>query len=145
MLHSFDALAIPFSLLWNCSRGLCFSCDRVASAVGRFFVDAKQREKTYYALTNERIIILSEWFIPNVRTVNLKALSDISISVKSNGRGTITLGRDLPFASWYARSAWTGTRRYFAPYLEMIENARQVYDLIRKIQREMQTKTRDAI
>ncbi len=156
MLRPSDAFMIPFSLLWGGFAifwesmvvvggapfffmlwGIPFVLMGLYMIAGRFFVDAKQREKTYYALTNERVIILSGLFGRNVRMLSLKTLSDINISVKNDSSGTITFGPSHPMASWYSGFAWPGTGKYTAPAFEMIDNAKQVYELLRKAQREM--------
>ena len=155
-LRPSDTFLIPFSLLWGGFAifwessvivggapfffmlwGIPFVLIGLYIIVGRFFVDAKQREKTYYALTNERAIILSGLFGRNIRALSLKTLSDININVKGDGSGTITFGPSHPMASWYSGLAWPGMGKYTAPGFEMIENARQVYELLRKAQREM--------
>jgi hypothetical protein len=156
MLQPSDAFLIPFSLMWGGFAifwesmviisdapcfftlwGIPFVLVGLYMIIGRFFVDAMQREKTYYALTNERVIILSGLFGRNVRTLNLKTLSDININVKNNGSGTITFGPNHPMALWYSNSSWPGTRRHTAPTFEMIENVRQVYDTLREAQRKL--------
>lgn len=156
VLHAWDMFLIPFSLMWGgfalfwesavilggaprffALWGIPFVVIGLYFIVGRFFVDARRREKTYYALTSQRIIIFSGLFSRNTRTVNLKTVSDITTDIKGNDRGTITFGPNVPFASWYSSFAWSGTRGYSAPAFEGIENARQVYELIRKVQREM--------
>jgi len=156
VLRPSDAFLIPFSLLWGGFAifwesmaivgsgslffmlwGIPFVLVGLYFIVGRFFVDAKVREKTYYALTNERAIILSGLFGRNLRAFSLKTLSDININVKKDGSGTITFGPSHPMASWYSGMQWPGAGKYTAPGFEMIENARQVYELIRKAQREI--------
>jgi hypothetical protein len=158
MLRLSDALLIPFSLLWGGFAlfweatvirsgapfffklwGIPFVLVGLYIIVGRFFVDAKRRETTFYALTNERVIIISGLFSRDVRTLSLQALSDINLSLKSDGRGTITFGPSHPLASWYSGLAWPGAGRYrnMAPTFETIDNAKQVYELIRRAQREI--------
>jgi hypothetical protein len=99
-------------------------------------VDAAQRVKTYYAITNERVLIVSGLLMRNVRTLSLKTLSDINLGVKGNGSGTITFGPSHPMSFWYSNFSWPGMGRYTSPAFEMIDDARRVYELIRQAQRD---------
>ena len=155
MLRHSDAIQIPFSLLWGgfaifwetmaiAGRapfffmlwGIPFVLVGLYMIVGRFFVDAAQRAKTYYAITNERILIVSGLLMRNVRTLSLKTLSDINLGVKGNGSGTITFGPSHPMSFWYSNFSWPGMGRYTSPAFEMIDDARRVYELIRQAQRD---------
>jgi hypothetical protein len=155
LLRPSDAFLIPFSLFWAGFAifwevmaftgeapfffmlwGIPFVLVGLYFLAGRFFVDARQREKTYYALTNERVIILSGLFGRSVRSLSLKTLSEVNLSAKDNGRGTITFGPSQPVGGWYAGAGWPGMGKYAPPAFEMIEDARQVYTLLRKAQRE---------
>jgi hypothetical protein len=101
---------------------------------GRFWVDARQRAKTIYAVTNERIIIVSGLFLRRVKSLNLKALPSISVTEKSDGSGTILLGETMFPFSLGAGGAWPG-RGNTVPAFEMIDDVRRVEKLIRKAQR----------
>ena len=117
--------------------GLPFLAVGLYVAIGRFFVEAKQRQRTHYALTNERIIIISGLFSRSVKSLDLATLSDITLSQKKNGRGTISFGSNNPFASFFeAMPSWPDASFYLGPCLTRIGNAREVYNEIRKAKRE---------
>ena len=137
MLRVNDLFLIPFSLFWggfvivwefqaiNSGAPLFFKLWGIPFllvgfyiTVGRFFGDAYQRAKTYYAVTNERVIIISGLLNRNVRTLTLKTLPEISLNIKGNGRGTITFGASLPMASWSAGLAWPGMGNISRPLLK---------------------------
>ena len=150
-----DIFMIPFSLLWGgfaifweysaikhgapfffALFGVPFVLVGLYIIVGRFFYDAKRRENTFYGLTNQRVIIISGVFSRNAKSLNLKTLSDISLTQKAGGYGTISLGSQpfgFPFTSW-GMSSWPGMP--VAPSFEMIKDAKSVYDMIRKVQQE---------
>jgi Bacterial PH domain len=153
MLRPGDALLIPFSLLWGGFAifwegavfkmnapfffrlwGIPFVLVGLYLIVGRFFADARQRDRTLYAITNERVIIISGLFKEAVQSLNLKTLSDISLSEQRDGSGTVSLGPSSPYA-WFASSGWPGGRQYLAPALEGIPDARSVYETIRQAQK----------
>jgi hypothetical protein len=158
VLRPSDAVMIPFSLLWGGFAivwetavlaggapfffglwGIPFVLMGLYMIVGRFFADAWQRSKTYYAVTNERVLILSTLFNRNVRALNLKNLYDINLNVHNNGRGSIIFGTPHPMAAWYGGFKWPGTEQYTAPTFELIEEARMVYDTVQRAQREKLT------
>ena len=102
---------------------------------GRFYVDAKQREKTFYGVSDERIIIVSGLFNKKTKSLNLRTLTDISLSESSDGSGSITFGRSLPFDSMFAGASWPGMDQHFSPRFDLIHNAKQVYQQIRHAQK----------
>lgn len=149
VLRPADILLIPFSLMWGgfaifweagILRGggpTCFALWGVPFVLiglyiiaGRFFVDAWQRTRTYYALTSERAIIVSGLLSRNVTSLMLSSLQDITFSPKKDGSGTITFGPTHPQVSMYGGTSWPGSRRYAAPCFEMIDNAKEVYGQI---------------
>lgn len=156
MLRPSDIFLIPFSLLWGGFAifwefgvissgapffftlwGVPFVLIGLYIMVGRFFFDREQRKKTYYALTNERVIIISGVFNQNTRTLYLKKLPEINISTKGDGKGTITFGASHPLAWMYSGSGFPSMGRYnIAPSFELIDDAKNVYQHIKRLQRE---------
>lgn len=151
-LRASDALVIPFSLLW-CGFavfwqwsvlsadapfffklwGIPFVLVGLYMVVGRFFVESKQRTKTYYGVTNERVIIVSGIFNKQVKSLNLKTLSDISLIEKSDRSGTITLGSDVDPQG--QNFQFSGRSQPAPPSFDSIQNAKNVYEIIRSAQR----------
>lgn len=152
-LHSSDALFIPFSLLWAgfavfweymviraggpfffALWGVPFILVGLYITVGRFFVDAKQRGRTYYGVTNERVVIVSGLFGRKVRSLDLKALADVTLEERGDGGGTITFGvpnpNPMPWPSYRATVPRWG-QQPTVPSLELASEARRVYDIIR--------------
>jgi Bacterial PH domain len=153
LLRPADALLIPFSLLWGGFAifwevmvfrsgapfffklwGIPFVLVGIYMIIGRFFTDAKQRARTLYAVTNERVIIVSGLLKETVQSLNLRTLSDISLTERSDGSGTISLGTRSSYAG-FASAGWPGTRQYAPPALEGIPDARAVYEAIRQVQK----------
>jgi hypothetical protein len=159
-LRGQDALLIPFSLLWGgfaifweymawtrASKapgpvgvvfplfGLPFVAVGLYIIFGRFLVDAGNRARTYYGVTNERIIILSGFFSRQIKSLQLRTLTDVSLTQRSDGSGTITFGPTHPLGGFFAGGSWPGTGRYAPPSFDLIEGAKEAYDIIRNAQR----------
>lgn len=153
MLRPSDALMIPFSFMWGGFAvfwefsvisngapfffmlwGIPFVLMGLYITVGRFFVDMLQRSQTFYALTTERVIILSGLFNQNVKTIRLQRLPEINLTTRSNGRGTITFGASHPMSWMYMGGGFPNMGRYhIAPSFEMIGNAKMVYQKIKQL------------
>ena len=149
-----DIFLIPFSILW-CGFAIFWETSVVISGApfffmlwgipfvlvglyfvfGRFILDAKQRQKTYYGVTNNRIIIVSGIFSKKVESLNLRTLSDISLSEKGDRTGTITFGPSHYMASLFGGMQWPGMPAT-SPSFELIPDAKIVYDKIRVAQQD---------
>ena len=98
-LRGSDVFMIPFSFLWGGFAifweysviqndapfffilfGIPFVLVGVYIMFGRFFIEAKQRSKTFYGLSNERVVIASGLLRKKVRSLNLRTLTDVSLS-----------------------------------------------------------------
>jgi len=155
-LRSSDAYMIPFSLLWGGFAifweagvlrtngpntafmsiwGIPFVLAGLYLIVGRFFVDAGIRAKTFYGLTNRRAIIISGLFSRTINSLPLRTLTDISLQERSDRSGTILLGRPQPYSSWGSGMRWPGGSQYSTPAFEMIPNAKTVHDQLLEAQR----------
>lgn len=154
LLRGSDVFAIPFSVLWTAFAvfwlytaiqsnaplpfvlfGVPFVAVGIYIVGGRFFVEARQRANTFYAVTSERIIIASGLVSRKVKSLNLKTISDLSLSQRSDGSGTITFGPQHPFAFMFGgMSSWPGASQYLGPRFELVPEGRSVYEIIRKVQ-----------
>ncbi|MEZ5013983.1 MAG: PH domain-containing protein [Chitinophagales bacterium] len=148
-----DILLIPFSLLW-CGFaifwfttawssgapfffvifGIPFVIIGLIFVFGRFIIDAKQRENTYYGLTDDRIIIKSGIYRKVIKSLNVKTLSDIEYVEKRDGSGTINIGPRNPMMMWgNGMNWWPGVKA--TPSLDLIQDVRKVYNKIIEIQK----------
>lgn len=124
--------APAFFALW----GIPFVLVGFYLIVGRFAVEARQRERTFYGVTNERVLIVSGLFNRKVKSLSLRNLSDLSVTEARNGEGSISFGGATPFASWFAAfPGWPGMESYMGPRFDLLPNARTVYNVIRDAQR----------
>ena len=135
---------IPFSLMWG---GFAFFWEYKAVSSGgplffklwgvpfvliglymiggRFFDEAMLRSRTYYGLTNERVIIISGVFSRTVKSLRVQTLTGISLTEEASGTGTITFGPNMSHAG-----RGSGAGRNPAPSFESIADAREVFERI---------------
>lgn len=152
VLRPAEVFLIPFSLLW-CGFAIFWEWGAVTMAndpffalfgipfvlmglyivFGRFVLDRKQREYTFYGLTNERVLIVSGIVRRTVKSLNLRTLSDVSRTERADGSGTITFGQSSFFLWSFQSAAWPGITT--VPTFERIANVKDVYDLLRTAQR----------
>ena len=105
--------------------------------IGRFFVDAWQRAKMFYGVTNERVIIVSGIFSKNVKSLPLRTMTDISVSERRDLSGTITFGPAEDVSDWKSKLPFKVSRDEAPVYpaLDSIQTVKRVYDIIRNAQR----------
>jgi hypothetical protein len=144
---------IPFSLLWCgfvvfwetmvvtqgapvffCLWGIPFVLVGLYLVFGRFLVDRNQREHTFYGITNERVVIASGIVRRTVKSLNLRTLTDMSLTEWRDGSGTITFGQSSFFPWWFQGTAWPGMHAN-VPTFERIPNAKELYEMLRTAQR----------
>lgn len=148
-----DIFLIPFSLLWAGFAffweitvvtsgapfffklwGIPFVLVGLYITVGRFFVDARKRANTVYGITSDRIIIKSGIFSSEVKSLNIKTLSDITLHQKADNSGTITLGPTDYRHSMMQGMDWPGVAQ--PPRFEFIQDVKSVYNKIIELQRQ---------
>ena len=155
-LRRTDWVFIPFSVLWAglvvywessvlhqrapglfAFWGIPFVLAGIYLLVGRFYVDAVIRTRTCYGLTNQRVIILSGLWTRQVKSLSLRTLPEISLREGPGARGTIEFDSSpWPMMQWFPGMIWPGISRYQPPSFELVERAREVYDLVRMAQQE---------
>ena len=153
VLRGSDAFFIPFSLVWcgflavlvaltltseswfMAIFAIPFAVAGAYALLGRFWVDARHRAKTYYGVTDERVIIISGIFRREVKSLSLRTLTDVSLTEKADGSGTISLGTAHPMFESFRGLPLPNMKQLACPTLEMIDNAREVYEVIRQAQR----------
>lgn len=152
-LHPSDAVLIPFSLLWGgfaffweyqvvshdaplffALWGIPFVVIGVYLIAGRFFWDAKRRSRALYGVTDKRVILISGVRRRQVRSINLRTLTELAVTERSNGVGDIALGAAPWMWSRFAGSGWPGIGSQLQPTLESISQSRHVYETIRQAQ-----------
>lgn len=155
MLTGRDWLLIPFSLIW-CGFvifwetrvlslpqaplffklfGAAFVLIGLYFVAGRFLLDVWVRSGTQYVLTNKRVLIARSWPFAKLTALSLNRLPETSLVEGANGRGTIRLGRPMPYYGLgYGYSSWTPSLDPTPAFLG-IEDARSVFEQIQSADR----------
>jgi hypothetical protein len=155
-LRAADAFLIPFSLLWGGFAlfweasvigsgapiffrlwGIPFVLIGLYLILGRFFVDAWRRARTYYGLTAERVLIITVPFQRQVKSIPLRGLPELTLKERGDRSGAIVFG-SAPSIYGGLAGSWPGGGSHSPPSFEMIENVRQVFEQIRTAQRSLQ-------
>jgi hypothetical protein len=153
VLRAADIFLIPFSLLWGGFAIFWEVCALMAGApwlfsiwgipfvvfglyfmFGRFWVDARERAATVYAVTSERVVIVYGMFARRVKSLDIGTITDVTLTERGDSAGTITFGPVPPYYSWYS-GARMGLGTQVVPCFELASEARAVYEIIRAAQR----------
>jgi hypothetical protein len=153
VLRAADIILIPFSLLWGGFAifwevgvlmagapwffsiwGIPFVLFGLYFMFGRFWVDARQRAATVYAVTSERVVIVYGMFSRRIKSLDIGTITDVTLTERGDGAGTITLGPVPPYYSWYSGTRM-GIGTQVVPSFELAGEARAVYEIIRAAQR----------
>jgi len=111
--------------------GLIFVCVGLYFVGGRFLVDAWLRDRTRYALTDQRALIVRAPPFGAVTALSLDRLSDMQLKEGVGGAGTIRLGPATPFFGRAGFSVWSPALDPTPQFLA-IPDARRVFDLVQR-------------
>lgn len=152
IFNLFDIFLIPFSMVWcgfavfwefiaiKYDAPLFFALWGIPFVVmgfyivaGRFIADSKERARTFYGITEDRIIFISTLSPKTVKSFNINEITDITLIEHPDRKGTIIFGAVPPFYSFFASTSWPGTEQQTIPNFQAVDNARTAYDLINHI------------
>jgi hypothetical protein len=155
VFRSFDIVFIPFSVVWGGFAifweimvivtgapfffwlwGIPFVLVGLYIMIGRFWVDARRRAATAYAVTSDRVIIISGMWSRRTTSLDLATVNDVTLTERSNGGGIITFGPFKMTGQWMTNADWIGQFHHLIPVLDIAENAREVYEIIRRARHE---------
>ena len=150
-----DVFMIPFSLMWGgfaffweatvlhqsvpgffALWGIPFVAMGLYLIVGRFFVDAYRRSRTWYGLTDQRVLIIGGVFGRDVKSLDLATLAALKLAERSDRSGTITFGPYAGNVPEWMGSNWPGAGGQMPPRFEMLEDARSIYERVREAQKQ---------
>lgn len=154
-----DIVMIPISILWGSvvlfvGMFAFFSGSLVLIAFGAFFVFMVsysiigrilyrwwKRKNTYYAVTNKRVLVLTDLWNKNLQTAYINTIPVINKSIRSDGTGSITFGNT---SFWASVNESTGldfmgpSYGKEAPTFHDIKDAARVYETVTELRRRIQ-------
>ena len=143
-----DFFLVPFSILWFAFAafwmihpvvlliGLPFVLFGFYLFVGRFFYKVLRKKRTYYAVTDKRVLILTKLFGKSLKAVYTDSIPVINKSVRSDGIGTITFGKSTYMRAMYQNSGleffgW-GYGEYMPAFYD-IAGANEVFKMVSEL------------
>lgn len=161
-----DIFLIPFSLLWagfaifwevtaiimlvpsEVSRGnspiffpifgAFFVIVGLYFVFGRFIYKILRKKHTYYAVTDRRVIILTQMHGRNIQAAFIDAIPSINVSSRADGIGSVTFGAPNPWGPGYGNTGMD----FFTPFsgggvptFYDIKDARKVYELVNDLRK----------
>jgi hypothetical protein len=101
---------------------------------GRFFFDAARRKRTWYGITDRRLIVYQVMVSSNVTSFDFATLTNLQLVERKDNSGDVLFGLPGPMAA-FGNAGSPQSRRYnLTPGFYLLPGARQVYNRIREIQ-----------
>ena len=123
-----NAVSLAFPLF-----GVPFVLIGLYMVAGRFLYKKWKRQRTYYAVTNKRILVVKNSKRRDLQGAYLETIPVVNKSIRRDGRGTITFGNSTPGAWMYEDSGFDFMGAYYAeraPTFRDINDAEKVYRLV---------------
>lgn len=144
MLRAADWFSIPIALFWcGISLFALIKANRSGTwadlippsllliglymLIGRFFHDAWRRARTFYGLTDRRVLIVRG---KQFQSLSLDQIEELSLNESKDGTGSIRFGREPP----YFTEDGVSLLGPVVPMLERINEAPRVFAAIREAQ-----------
>lgn len=147
VLNGQDVFLIPFSLFWcTVTYSVVFMSILDAGWAGlwtlllphfwmgvflfpgRFILEYMSRKRTQYAVTNQRVLIIRDWFGQKVRSYYIDRLPELEIHARKNNTGTIRFSGKPRFSN---RNNFRDSHAESDFY--DIPDVREVYHLIQEL------------
>jgi hypothetical protein len=145
-----DIVLIPFSVIWGgfaffweysvlrekldpsfWLSGIPFLLIGLQLIIGRFFTDRFERKHRCYGVTDQRILILSNWPRRKLESFSTGSLNGISFTERSDGGGDIVFGIARP------KPLLSSRRNRPSPVVfELGDQLRKVYEIIQRAQQD---------
>jgi hypothetical protein len=112
---------------------LVFKAIHVAVHAGRVILSARRRSRTAYAVTTERVIVMSAARTRHLMSLDLGAIAEVTLSQRGEtGGSTILIGPDIAKYPTHASIIRAGGTPPGMLRLDLTQDAQLVYRLIRR-------------
>ncbi len=114
--------------------GLPFVAIGLYMIFGRFFFKAWKKKKTFYALTNRRVLIATQLYERQLQAQFLNQIPTINQSIRSNGTGTVSFGSSGGFSYANTGMDFMGGRmvQAFLAFYD-IPQAEMIYQMVNQL------------
>jgi hypothetical protein len=99
---------------------------------GRFWLDARRRQRIHYTLTNQRVIICSGLIVPKKTVVDLASINNLSWESALHGRGHVLFApRSEAIAAWFHPGFNPWYLGLGVPAFELVDEPERLFELVR--------------
>jgi len=156
-----DIFLVPFSLLWGGMAffgigstllkhnlkgnqalpflpAIIFLVVACYITFGRFILKAYKKKRTYYFVTNKRVITLTDMCNRTIQAEFIDRTPSINKTVNSQGVGTVSFGNSNPAMAMYGNTGMDFFGSYYGPSSPIfydIKDANRVYDMVNDIRK----------
>ena len=125
-------LLSDISILLAIPIGVLFFPAALILGIGRFFIDAELRKKTFYGVTDQRIIVISKMYPKKVQSVYFYTKPKIEFLQNMDDTSTIDIGLKEPTGSGQGGISWFPNSKGYS-YLYRISEANFVHKKIKEL------------
>ena len=107
--------------------------------VGRFFYKSWAKRKTYYAVTDRRVIVINGGLKHRIAASFIRDIVAVNSSINKNGEGMVIFGNASIFAASFGNSGFGTAENQTAPLPPIfydLKNAQEVLDLVNRLRNE---------
>ncbi len=126
-----------FMSLW----GIPFCLVGLYLIIGRFFFDAYSRAKTWYGITDRRVIVYKSGLGTRINSIDYLNLTELNLAEHKDNSGDVLFDLPGPWGNMAGAGGWPTTRAYAqAPGFYLLPQARTTYNLIRELQQKARSR-----
>lgn len=153
-LRSSDLIAIPFSMLWGGFAifwevmalssshskgrapiifpifGIPFVVIGLYMMVGRFFVEAWMRRRTWYGITDRRAMIITVGGNGGLKSFDLRTIGEVDFNMHSDGTGSLVFGPTV----YTSRNRSLNYQAMQGNRFDHTPDAAEAYRIVRQVQ-----------